>query len=78
MDTKQLVAFLGGQKQLRGETGLSKGRISQWVRGDRITPAWEKYFRAKYPDLDWASYDARFSIAITPSEPSEAVQSAKS
>ena len=77
MDTKQLVATLLGPKQLQGETGLSKGRISQWVSKDRITPAWEKYFRAKYPDIDWASYDARAANALASYSSIDAAQDAR-
>jgi len=59
MNTKQLVALLGGPKKIKEDTGLSKGRVSQWVSEDRITPSWLEYYRLKRPDIDWATYDAR-------------------
>lgn len=31
------------------ETGLSKGRISQWVKTRSIPKPWRKYFLEKYP-----------------------------
>lgn len=59
MNTEQIIELLGGRKEVMDDTGLSKGRLSQWVTADRITPSWERYFRAKRPDLDWGAYDAR-------------------
>ncbi len=65
MDTKHLVGLLGGPSQIMEDTGLSKGRVSQWVSEDRITPSWLKFYRLKRPDIDWGAYDAHLaSLAI--------------
>ena len=34
-------------------TGLTKGRISQWVSDGNIPTPWLKFFEAKFPNLDW-------------------------
>jgi len=56
MDTKQLFDELGGRQSVIAETGLTAGRISQWVTGNRIPAVWLKYFQAVRPDLPWQKY----------------------
>lgn len=41
---------MGGRKAVMEFTGLSKGRLSQWVGENRIPEAWMAAFRALRPD----------------------------
>jgi len=56
MDTKTLIEQLGGRAKVISETGLSRGRISQWATADKIPAPWLKYFQAKYKKLPWHQY----------------------
>lgn len=56
MDTKQLIELLGGRQKVMADTGLTAGRISQWVTGDHVPAVWLKYFQAVRPDLPWDQY----------------------
>jgi hypothetical protein len=51
MDVEQFIAAVGGRAEVIRETGLTKGRISQWVKARSIPRHWVKFFRVKYPDL---------------------------
>lgn len=53
MDTKKIIAEVGGRKAVMEMTGLTKGRISQWVNDNKIPAPWLKFFQAKFPSLDW-------------------------
>lgn len=53
MDTKKIIEAVGGRKAVMEMTGLTKGRISQWVTEESIPAPWLKFFEAKFPDLDW-------------------------
>jgi hypothetical protein len=59
MDAKQLIEHIGGPAKVMEETGLSKGRISQWSTSGTIPTPWLKYFRQKYPQFDWTSYPGK-------------------
>jgi len=52
MDAKTLITEFGGRQKVMAMTGLSKGRISQWVTTDEIPLAWLRFFKAKRPRLD--------------------------
>ena len=49
MNVEKFILDIGGRKFLIELTGLSKGRISQWVIENRIPRAWIKYFIEKFP-----------------------------
>lgn len=50
MNVENFILEIGGRKLLIELTGLSKGRISQWVIENRIPRAWIKYFIEKFPN----------------------------
>jgi hypothetical protein len=56
MDTQRVIELMGGRAAVIAETGLTKGRISQWVTDNRIPRPWLKYFRQKYKRLPWDQY----------------------
>lgn len=56
MNTKQMIALLGGPAKIIEDTGLSKGRISQWGTDDDIPHSWIKFYQLKRPDLPWDDY----------------------
>ncbi len=49
INVEQFISDIGGRKLLIELTGLSKGRISQWVIENHIPRAWARYFLEKYP-----------------------------
>jgi hypothetical protein len=51
MDINQFIAEIGGRAAVIAETGLTKGRISQWCVSQRIPRPWVKFFREKYPAI---------------------------
>lgn len=51
MNVEQFIADIGGRAEVIRQTGLSKGRISQWVKSRSIPRPWVMFFREKYPDL---------------------------
>lgn len=55
MDTKKIIAEVGGRRSVMEMTELTKGRISQWVTDNSIPTPWLKFFQAKFPHLDWPS-----------------------
>lgn len=55
MNAKQIIAAAGGRKAVIEMTGLTRGRISQWVVSDQIPKAWLKFFEAKFPHVDFTS-----------------------
>lgn len=57
MDTKHLIELLGGPASVMELTGLSKGRISQWVTANKITRSWLEYLKLKRKDIPWDHYD---------------------
>jgi hypothetical protein len=59
MNTKHLIELLGGPAKIMEDTGLSKGRISQWGAADEITRPWLELYKLKRPDIDWAAYECR-------------------
>ena len=53
MNAEKIIKAIGGRKVVIEMTGLTKGRISQWVVDNSIPVPWLKFFGAKFPDLDW-------------------------
>jgi len=53
MNSRKVIEAVGGRKQVIAMTGLTRGRISQWVTENDIPTPWLKFFEAKFPDLDW-------------------------
>jgi hypothetical protein len=49
MNANQIVTLMGGRKAVIKITGLTKGRISQWVNEDHIPAPWLAAFRAMKP-----------------------------
>ncbi|WP_165973770.1 hypothetical protein [Paucimonas lemoignei] len=49
----KIIDAVGGRKAVIEMTGLSRGRISQWVTDKAIPTPWLKFFEAKFPALDW-------------------------
>lgn len=49
MNINAFISDIGGRKVLIDDTGLTKGRISQWVKDKRIPAPWVKYLCEKYP-----------------------------
>lgn len=49
MNANQVIEVMGGRKEVMKITGLSKGRISQWVNENHIPPSWLVAFRALKP-----------------------------
>jgi len=50
MNANQIVDVMGGRKEVMKITGLSKGRISQWINENHIPLPWLTAFRALKPD----------------------------
>jgi hypothetical protein len=50
MNANQVIEVMGGRKEVMKITGLSKGRISQWVNENHIPPSWLVAFRAMKPE----------------------------
>jgi hypothetical protein len=58
MNARELISKLGGTHTVIAETGLSKGRISQWQTSNHIPRPWVKYLRARFPrTVDWSQLD---------------------
>jgi|TARA_R110000824_G_scaffold153382_1_gene325008 hypothetical protein len=49
MDVNNFISDIGGRKILINSTGLTKGRISQWVTGNHIPRPWIKFLVQKFP-----------------------------
>lgn len=50
MNANQVIDAMGGRREVMRITGLSKGRISQWVRENHIPTSWLVAFRAIKPE----------------------------
>lgn len=61
MDTREIVQLMGGQSAVRKITGLSRGRISQWVIGNNIPRPWAMFLSAKFSELDFSKYIEKLS-----------------
>lgn len=57
MDTNKLIELLGGRKKVIADTGLSKGRISQWATDNKITESWLQFLKQKYKRIPWSEYE---------------------
>lgn len=53
MYSLKIIEALGGRKKVIADTGLTRGRISQWIVRNDIPILWIRYFRAMHPKLDW-------------------------
>lgn len=51
MDIEKFITEIGGRQAVIAETGLTKGRISQWCMTNRLPRPWVMYFTEKYPDI---------------------------
>jgi hypothetical protein len=49
MNANQVIEVMGGRKAVMKITGLSKGRISQWITQNHIPNSWLAAFRALKP-----------------------------
>jgi hypothetical protein len=49
MNAIQVIKIMGGRQAVMQITGLTKGRISQWIKGDHIPSSWLVAFRAMKP-----------------------------
>lgn len=49
MNIESFISDIGGRQVLIEDTGLTKGRISQWVTEKKIPAPWVKYLCSKYP-----------------------------
>lgn len=49
MNTSQIIETMGGRAKVLKLTGLTKGRISQWEKDDKIPRAWHLLFYQMYP-----------------------------
>ncbi len=49
MDVEKFIEEIGGRAEIIRQTGLSKGRISQWCTDRAIPKPWIMYLREKYP-----------------------------
>lgn len=50
-NTEKYIEALGGPKAVMQYTGLSKGRISQWIKADRIQTYWLFVLSMRRPDI---------------------------
>ncbi|MGF7131948.1 hypothetical protein P3T40_003431 [Paraburkholderia sp. EB58] len=50
MNANQVIDVMGGRREVMRITGLSKGRISQWITGNHIPGSWLVAFRALKPE----------------------------
>ena len=51
MNAQDVINALGGPKVVCAETGLSKGRISQWGTDNHIPTPWLKYLKERFPKV---------------------------
>lgn len=49
MDINGFIEELGGRQVVIDMTGLTKGRISQWVNENSVPRPWLKYFCERFP-----------------------------
>ncbi|MFM0479099.1 hypothetical protein PQQ81_01070 [Paraburkholderia strydomiana] len=70
MNANQIVTLMGGRKAVIEITGLTKGRISQWVNEDHIPAPWLAAFKAMKP-VEFAALDCPDSSNIRGPAPSE-------
>jgi hypothetical protein len=54
MDAQKIIDAIGGRKAAMALTGLTKGRISQFITGNHIPRPWLMLFEEKFPSLDWS------------------------
>lgn len=50
MKAQTIIDLMGGRKQVMEITGLTKGRLSQWVSEDRIPKYWLLEFHLRKPE----------------------------
>lgn len=49
VDTNGFIDAVGGRQRIIALTGLTKGRISQWVTDNDIPRPWLKFLIERYP-----------------------------
>lgn len=49
MDATTVIEIMGGRAEVRRITGLTSGRLSQWVKENHIPLSWMTAFRAMKP-----------------------------
>jgi hypothetical protein len=49
MNVQAFTQAVGGRRVLISVTGLSKGRISQWVTDNHIPRSWVKFLELRFP-----------------------------
>jgi hypothetical protein len=49
MDATTVIEIMGGRAEVRRITGLTTGRLSQWVKENHIPISWMTAFRAMKP-----------------------------
>lgn len=73
MEAKDIIEAMGGRAEVLKLTGLTKGRISQWEKSEKIPRAWHLLFhqmcprKVPHPDMAAGVHD----IDVT-KEPSHA------
>lgn len=55
-NTKVIIAAMGGSAKVRVMTGLTKARIYQWIKQDRIPRSWAMFFKEKFQNLNFSVY----------------------
>ena len=58
MTVQHLLAAIGGQAAIARECDISDEAVSQWVCGDHLPKAREKYLRLAHPGPHWDQWDA--------------------
>lgn len=67
MQVEQFIEGIGGRAVAIEDTGLSKGRISQWCIENHIPRSWVLFFAQKYPE------QAKQHGLVTPESAADAV-----
>jgi hypothetical protein len=50
IDIEKFIKSIGGRKSVIKETGLTRGRISQWCVENHMPDPWLRYFSVKHPN----------------------------
>lgn len=49
MNIDGFIQDVGGRQVVIEMTGLTKGRISQWITDNRVPRSWAKFFAERFP-----------------------------
>lgn len=78
MNARELITALGGPQAVINETGLTKGRISQWQTSNHIPRPWVKFLRARFPRaVDWNQVELAEREQPRPAKPSQPTKSGR-